>query len=76
MKGTGKSHRSWRFLLLGAGMLASLWLTGCQSDFGGQTLPSPYYMDDDVQYFPPGASFKLAREAAAQQAASQPPSVQ
>jgi hypothetical protein len=38
---------------------------------GGQTLPSPYYLKDDVQYFPPGSEFKLAREAAAQKAYSQ-----
>ena len=76
MKGTSKPYRSWRIFLLGAGLLASISLAGCQSDFGGQTLPSPYYMQDDVQYFPPGSSMKLAREAAAQKAASQPPSVQ
>ena len=39
--------------------------TGCQVDVGGQTLPSPYYLSDDVQYFAPGPEFKLAREAAA-----------
>ena len=38
---------------------------GCQVDVGGQTLPSPYYMTDDPQYFPPGPEFKLSREAAA-----------
>ncbi len=48
-----------RMLLLGMGLLAGVGLTGCQSDFGGQTLPSPYYMNDDVQYFPPGPQFKL-----------------
>jgi hypothetical protein len=55
-------------LLLGLGLLAGVGLTGCQSDFGGQTLPSPYYMHDDVQYFPPGSEFKLSKEAAAQKA--------
>ena len=39
--------------------------TGCQVSIGGQTLPSPYYLDDDVQYFAPGPEFKLSREAAA-----------
>ena len=43
--------------------------TGCQVDVGGQTLPSPYYMKDDVQYFAPGPEFKLSREAAALQQA-------
>jgi hypothetical protein len=39
--------------------------TGCQVDVGGQTLPSPWFMTDDVQYFPAGPEFKLSREAAA-----------
>ncbi len=43
--------------------------TGCQSSINGQTLPSPYYLEDDVQYFPAGPEFKLAREATALQAA-------
>ncbi len=42
--------------------------TGCQVSVAGQTLPSPYYMSDDVQYFAPGPEFKLQREAAAQKA--------
>jgi len=43
--------------------------TGCQSSINGQTLPSPYYLQDDVQYFPAGPEFKLPREAAALRAA-------
>jgi hypothetical protein len=46
--------------LLAAGALT---VTGCQVDVGGQTLPSAYYMSDDVQYFPPGSEFKLQNEA-------------
>lgn len=34
-------------------------------DIVGQTLPSAYYLDDDVQYYAEGPEFKLAREAAA-----------
>ena len=71
MTGSLKRRCPLRMLLLGLGLLAGVGLTGCQSDFGGQTLPSPYYMYDDVQYFPPGAEFKLAREAAAQKAYNQ-----
>ena len=52
-------------------MVAALSATGCQVDIGGQTLPSPYYMSDDVQYFAPGPEFKLAKEAAALKAAAQ-----
>ncbi len=55
----------------GLGLLAVLGLCGCQVDVGGQTLPSPYYMHDDVQYFAPGSEFKLAREAAALKQAAQ-----
>ncbi|MCA9137790.1 MAG: hypothetical protein KDB00_13555 [Planctomycetales bacterium] len=43
--------------------------TGCQVSMNGQTLPSPYYLQDDVQYFPSGPEFKLSREAAALKAA-------
>jgi hypothetical protein len=43
-------------------------LTGCQVDVGGQTLPSAYYLQDDIQYFPAGPEFKLSKEAAAQKA--------
>ncbi len=50
------------FCLLGA--------TGCQVSLNGQTLPSPYYLQDDVQYFPSGPEFKLPREAAALRAAT------
>jgi hypothetical protein len=39
-------------------------LTGCQVSTGGQTLPSPYYLYDDIQYFPVGPKNKLARETA------------
>lgn len=42
--------------------------TGCQVDVGGQTLPSAYYLNDDIQYFPAGPEFKLSKEAAAQKA--------
>ena len=40
--------------LLKAGMIAvaigSFGITGCQVDIGGQTLPSPFYLSDDIQY--------------------------
>jgi hypothetical protein len=62
-------RRPLRVLALGLGLAGCLCCTGCQVDVGGQTLPSPYYMEDDVQYFPPGPEFKLSREAAALQAA-------
>jgi hypothetical protein len=51
--------------LCGVGLALLLSSTGCQITEGGQTLPSPYYLQDDVQYFPAGPEFKLQREAAA-----------
>jgi hypothetical protein len=60
-----------RTLLLALGLLASVGLTGCQVETGSQTLPSPYYMTDDVQYHPPGSEFKLSKEAAAMKAYNQ-----
>lgn len=57
--------------LLAAGIMMGVALlsTGCQSSIGGQTLPSGYYLDDDIQFFPSGSENKLAREAAALKAA-------
>ena len=45
--------------------LVGIATTGCQVDVGGQTLPSAYYLQDDIQYFPAGPEFKLSKEAAA-----------
>jgi cytochrome P450 len=65
MKDTRRGTKWAAVALLAATCMVS---TGCQITAGGQTLPSPYYMDDDVQYFPPGSEFKLAREEAAMKA--------
>ncbi len=50
------------------GAIVGIATTGCQVDVGGQTLPSAYYLQDDIQYFPAGPEFKLSKEAAAQKA--------
>ena len=62
-------------LLCGLGLLGAA--VGCQSSVGGQTMPSGYYLRDDVQYYPPGPEtqlfnqrraleeYKLNRQAAA-----------
>ena len=56
----------WGSLLVGGLMaIASMASTGCQMDVAGQTLPSPYYLSDDLQFFPAGPEFKLSNEAAA-----------
>jgi hypothetical protein len=57
----------WRFAaaLVGSALLVG---SGCQVEMAGVTLPSPYYLTDDVQYYAPAPSeFKLSREAAAMQ---------
>jgi hypothetical protein len=56
-----KHAASWIF----AAIVVCPALTGCQTEMAGQTLPSPFYLSDDVQYYAPGPEFKLAREAAA-----------
>lgn len=57
-----KANSSWRVLLVGA-MLVSATSTGClQTTIGGQALPSAYYLDDDVQYFPTGPEQKLSNQ--------------
>ena len=61
-----KSKTGWRLAAAVIGPAVML-LTGCQSEYGGVTLPSPWYLTDDVQYYAPGPGFKLAREAAAMQ---------
>ena len=62
------THRK-LWMLAGLGLSAlSLSATGCQIVENGQTLPSPYYQFDDVQYYAPGPEFILSNEAAAQKA--------
>jgi hypothetical protein len=56
-----------RSLVCAVGLFAVA-CSGCQVDVGGQTLPSPYYLTDDIQYFPAGPRMKLSREAAAMKA--------
>lgn len=46
-------------LSLVAAIASSALFTGCQTTIGGQTLPSPDYLNDDVQYFPAGPENKL-----------------
>ena len=58
---------------LGCLVVTGIGLTGCQVDIGGQTLPSAYYLQDDIQYFPAGPEFKLSKEAAALKAATPVP---
>jgi hypothetical protein len=66
MLAASQPHRLRRTSLFGLAVaIAAVTLTGCQVDVGGQTLPSAYYLQDDIQYFPAGPEFKLSKEAAA-----------
>ncbi len=61
-----KRSQAWKYafwgLILAGGLAPSV---GCQVSVAGQTLPSPYYLRDDVQYFPAGPENKIANETAA-----------
>lgn len=55
------NHFSKTTLLVFVGMFMSCGLFGCQTQMGGQTLPSAYFLRDDVQYFPAGPEQQLPR---------------
>lgn len=59
-----KNFAGWKLAMVAIWPVVTM-LTGCQVEMAGQTLPSPWYLTDDVQYYAPGPEFKLAREAAA-----------
>jgi len=61
-------RRRWS-LLAGAAVLGLVPAAGCQVEYAGMTLPSGYYMHDDVQYFSPGPTFPWANTQAATQRA-------
>lgn len=42
--------------------LATCTFVGCQSSVGGQTLPSAYYLRDDLQYYPAGPEDQLTNQ--------------
>ena len=76
MTASNTGRNGWRIGLLGLGLISVMGLTGCQMDIGGQTLPSPWYLNENVQYYPPGAQFPLSKEAAAQKSVSQEQNLQ
>ena len=56
-----------RGLLVGLG-LALAALAGCQTEFGGMTLPSPHYLEHPPTYIPPSPPYPYPRELSTQQA--------
>lgn len=61
MKAPQIKHWS-RLALFATTGLVLISATGCQTTIGGQTLPSAYFLGDDVQYFPAGPQDKLFLE--------------
>lgn len=62
-----KLFQGQRFALLGCALLG-MTAVGCQTTLGGQTLPSAYYLQDDVQYFPMGPESRLSKQVEALEA--------
>ncbi len=61
-----KHSKAWKYAFLGLLLVGGLAPSvGCQVSVAGQTLPSGYYLYDDVQYFPAGPENKIANETAA-----------
>jgi hypothetical protein len=48
-------------------------LSGCQTNVGGMTLPSPHYLEHPPQYIPPSPPYPLPRELASQEAINAAP---
>lgn len=62
---TAKFNRRLMFLaLIGSMTLGCLGSIGCATSRNGQTLPSPHYLNNGIQYFPSGPEFLLSQEAA------------
>lgn len=59
-----KRYCGWKIVLLGLALGGCLGLTGCMGNYSGQNLPSAYYLNSQVQYYPPGNQFPLTNEAA------------
>ncbi len=63
MKVTEKTRRWTITGLLAALLLGTLpFIVGCQLSQNGQTLPSPWYLDNKIQYFPSGNEFQYQQE--------------
>ena len=64
MKVKGSSAGRWVFggLLVALGVACLSLMSGCQLTQNGQTLPSPWYLDNEIQYFPAGNEFQFQGE--------------
>jgi hypothetical protein len=57
----GRKNR-WLIRCLAGLTLSISALSGCQTYYGGMTLPSPHYLKHYPQYFPEEPAFPLQRE--------------
>lgn len=62
-----RTNRRWLARLTAALGVALCGLTGCQTWYGGLTLPSPRYLQHYPQYFAPDPAHPLPRELASQE---------
>ncbi len=62
-----RSNRRWLACVSAFLTMALSSSTGCQTWYGGMTLPSPRYLEHYPQYFAPDPTFPLPRELASQE---------
>ena len=55
-------QKTWTKGILLLGGLLCFSFTGCQTNIAGQTLPSAYFLRDDVQFYPAGPETKLINQ--------------
>ena len=62
---TNRSFKRGLLSLVAAVVIGTaLMSTGCAVYTSGMTLPNPNYLDNRVQYYPPGTEFPFPNEAA------------
>jgi hypothetical protein len=62
-----RTNRKWLASVAAFLCVALTSSTGCQTWYGGMTLPSPRYLEHFPQYFGPDPAFPLPRELASQE---------
>ncbi|MDR3235077.1 MAG: hypothetical protein LBT46_15685 [Planctomycetaceae bacterium] len=64
MKGTKGLNRFLTLTLLALGAVVLVTSAGCTVNTCGMTLPTPFYHESRVHYFPRGSEFPFPNEAA------------
>jgi len=64
MNGSTILTKSFRTVLAVCLLAGAVALSGCQVSMNGMTLPSPWYLHNELTYAPAGPEFPMAREAA------------